>query len=298
MTNVSLKFPMIRNPKDFGVWPACPSLGFILSSQFRKCFHILWVARNGPVDYDCISKHTLIEFNNTFLLGKIIILMGGLIDMMEIIPAILAEEFKDCLKMVKQAESFTRYVQIDLMDGIFVPSRSFSGETINDIQTTIFFEIHLMVQDPQSLMARIRHPHLKQVIFHFESNVRYLDFVRQMEERGITTGMALNPGTQVNEFKEMAERVDTLLFLAVDPGAYGSPFKPEVLRKVEGSRRLFPHKRISVDGGISLDNLKLFRDIGVDSVCVGSRIFQKGVPEENYKQFTNKIKELEAIEPR
>jgi len=218
--------------------------------------------------------------------------------MMEIIPAILADNIGGCLKMVKQAESFTRYVQIDLMDGLFVPSRSFSGEAINDIQTTIFFEVHIMVQDPQSLMSRIQHPHLKQVIFHFESNVLHLDFIRQMEKRGISTGMALNPGTQFNEFKEIAERVDTLLFLAVDPGAYGSPFKPEVLKKVEESRRLFPHKRISVDGGISLDNLKLFKDIGVDSVCVGSRIFQKGVPEENYKQFKNKIKELEATEPR
>lgn len=218
--------------------------------------------------------------------------------MMEIIPAILAQEFGDCLKMVKQAESFTSYVQIDLMDGLFVPSRSFSGEAINDLQTTIFFEVHIMVQDPQDLMSRIRHPHLKQVIFHFESNVRHLQFIRQMEERGISTGMAINPGTQINEFKEIAERVDTLLFLAVDPGAYGSPFKPEVLKKVEESRCLLPHKRISVDGGISLDNLKLFKEIGVDSVCVGSRIFQKGFPEENYKQFKNKIRELEAIEPR
>lgn len=217
---------------------------------------------------------------------------------MEIVPAILAENFEDCLKMVRQAESFTRYVQIDLMDGIFVPSRSFSGETINDINTTIFFEIHLMIQDPQSLMAGIHHPHLKQVIFHFESDVRYLDFVRQMEERGISTGMALNPGTQISEFREMAEQVETLLFLAVDPGAYGSPFRPEVLKKVEESRRLFPHKRISVDGGISLDNLKLFRDIGVDSICVGSRIFLKGDPEENYKQFKNKIKEMETFGSR
>lgn len=217
---------------------------------------------------------------------------------MEIVPAILADNYEACLKMIKQAESFARYVQIDLMDGIFVPSRSFSGEMINGIDTTIFFEIHLMIQDPHSLMARIHHPHLKKAIFHFESDVSCLDFVREMEERGISTGMALNPGTQIKEFREMAEKVETLLFLAVDPGAYGSPFRPEVLKKIEETRRLFPNKMISVDGGISLDNLKLFRDIGVDSVCVGSRIFLKGLPEENYKQFTNKIKEMETIGSR
>lgn len=214
---------------------------------------------------------------------------------MEIIPAILAENVEDCLKMLKQAESFTDHVQIDLMDGEFVPSRSFPGEQINRINTSISFEIHLMVRDPSSFMARINHPHLKKVIFHYESDVHHLDFINRMEERGIPTGMALNPGTQIVEFRKTAEKVGTLLFLSVDPGHYGSPFRPEVLKKIEETRHFFPEKIISADGGISLDNLSLFKDIGVDAVCVGSRIFLKGIPEENHRQFKNKIKELEGL---
>jgi ribulose-phosphate 3-epimerase len=214
---------------------------------------------------------------------------------MEIVPAILAENFEDCYKMIRQAESFTHYVQIDLMDGVFVPSQSFSGEKINDIDTTIFFEIHLMIQDPQSLMARIHHPHLKKVIFHIESSTNHLDFIHQMKERGIQMGVAMNPGTHIDKFIDILEKGETLLFLTVDPGWYGSPFRPEVLKKIEEARNIFPDKIISVDGGVSLDNLKLFMDLGVDYVCVGSRIFLKGVPEENYKQFINKIKEMEVI---
>lgn len=217
---------------------------------------------------------------------------------MKVVPAILAEKFDDCLKMLRQAESFTDYVQIDLMDGDFVPSKSFPGEEINRINASPDFEIHLMVKDPTSLMARIQHLRLKKVIFHVESKVDPLDFIGRMKERRIPTGLAVNPETELIQFIEISKHVGTLLFLAVDPGHYGSPFRPEVLKKVEVTRSLFPNKIISVDGGVSLENLKLFKEIGVDSVCVGSRIFLKGVPEENYRQFTNKIMEWEAIETK
>jgi hypothetical protein len=38
--------------------------------------------------------------------------------------------------------------------------------------------------------------------------------------------------------------------------------------------------------------------IGVDTVCVGSRIFLKGTPKENYMKFVNKVNELEGIQKR
>jgi ribulose-phosphate 3-epimerase len=211
---------------------------------------------------------------------------------MEIVPAILAETFDDCLRMLRQAESFTKYVQIDVMDGRFVPSKSFPLEDIHRIDTSLFFEIHLMVQNPLAQITSVHHPQLKKVIFHFESDVNPMDCINQIKERKMIPGMAINPETQIDQFREVSENVDTLLFLTVDPGAYGSPFKPEVLGKIEKVRKIFPNKIISVDGGISLDNLKLFMDLAVDTVCVGSRIFLKGTPEENYMKFVNKIKEL------
>ena len=212
---------------------------------------------------------------------------------MEIVPAILAEKFEDCLQMLRQAESFAHYVQIDVMDSIFVPSKSFPLEEINHVHTPLSFEIHLMVKDPLGLMRRINSPHLKKVIFHFESDVDHLDFVKQMGERGVATGLAIKPETTIDQFRSISEQVGTLSFLTVNPGFYGSPFQAHVLKKIEEARRLFPDKLISADGGISLDHLRMFFDIGVDYVCVGSRIF-RGNPEDNYKKFLHQKAELEA----
>ncbi len=213
---------------------------------------------------------------------------------MKIVPAILAESFNDFILRLRQAESFAGYIQIDLMDGFFVPSNSFSAEKINSISTPLHFEIHLMVKHPLAFMSRISNPHLEKVIFHFESDVKHLDFINRIKENGIGAGMAINPETKISEFRDIARHVDTLLFLTVEPGQYGSPFKPEVVKKVAEARQFFSDKIISVDGGVSIENLRLFFDIGVDYVCVGSRIFLTGNPEENYKLFKKRLAELEV----
>ncbi|HAM50619.1 MAG TPA: hypothetical protein DCP92_07965 [Nitrospiraceae bacterium] len=212
---------------------------------------------------------------------------------MKIVPSLLAENFDDFLVRLKQAESFADYVQIDIMDGMFVETKSFSAEKLNTLRTSLSFEVHLMAKDPLVLAKSIMHPGLKMVIFHYESDGDHRDLIKTIRGRGLRVGMAIKPETRTGEFTDIAVNVDTLLFLTVDPGCYGSPFKPEVLEKVAKARQLFSSKTIAVDGGVSLDNLKLFFEIGVNYVCVGSRIFLHGNPDENYKLFTGKVQELE-----
>jgi len=213
---------------------------------------------------------------------------------MKIIPAILADNAEDFFMRLRQAESFADYVQIDLMDGIFVPTRSFPGEMINDINSPLSFELHLMVRNPLAFMSRIDNPHVKKVLFHIESDVEHLNFISQIRQRGIAPGIAIKPATEIEEFRKVGEKVDTLLFLTVDPGWYGSSFKPEVLRKIEEARRVFNNKTIAVDGGVSLENLKLFINLGVDYVCIGSKIFLAGNPAENYRAFMKTLAQLES----
>ena len=212
---------------------------------------------------------------------------------MKIVPAILASTKDEFFFLLRQAESFTDYVQIDLMDGFFVPTRSFPEEKINSVETSLSFELHLMVKHPAAFMSRIHNQHIKKVIFHFESSVKHLDFITHLKRLGIAPGLALNPDTTISQIRELCQHVDTLLFLTVTPGKYGSPFRPEVIDKIAGSRKAFPDKTLAVDGGVSLDNLKTFLDIGVDYVCVGSRIFLNDNPGKSYNTFTKKLAELE-----
>ena len=144
-------------------------------------------------------------------------------------------------------------------------------------------------------MTRIDNPHLKKGVFHFESDVKHLDFINQLKQKGLDTGLAIKPETEIDSFRKIAEHIDTLMFLTVDPCCYGNPFKSMVLKKIEQARHIFQNKIIAADGGISPDNLKLFFDIGVDYVCIGSRIFLGGNPKENYNIFIKKLTELNKI---
>ncbi len=212
---------------------------------------------------------------------------------MRIVPAILAERENDFFFFVKQAEAFTDYVQIDIMDGFFVPSRSFPVSALKRLKTTIDFEIHLMVKHPSAFMIQIDHPRVRKVIYHVESAVEHLAFINQLKRHGIEPGIAIKPETPLDMFNRLAGLVDTLLFLTVDPGFYGSPFKPTVLEKIREIRSRFPNTIIGADGGVSLDNLNLFIDAGVDYACVGSRIFLGDNPGENYEQFLRKLEEID-----
>ena len=211
---------------------------------------------------------------------------------MEVVPAILAENYNDLILRVRQAEAFAQYVQIDCMDGLFVPTKSVEPEAISLLKTSLSFELHLMVQTPSFFMDEVQNQGLKKVLFHFEADVDHPAFMKALNERGIRAGLAISPETRTADFVEAASLADTLLFLTVSPGRYGSPFKPEVLEKVKDARYRFPGKLIAVDGGVSLDNLKSFVNLGVDYVCVGSRIFLDKDPSENYRRFVEEVKRL------
>ncbi len=213
---------------------------------------------------------------------------------MRIIPAILAERENDFFFLMRQAETFTDYVQIDIMDGFFVPSRSFPVTALRRLTTPLSFELHLMVKHPSAFMVQVDHPRLKSVIYHVEADVEHLDFIGQVKNRGAKAGLAVKPETRINDFAPLVAHVDTILFMTVDPGYYGSPFKPDVVEKISDARRRFLNVEIGVDGGVSLDNIHVFVDAHVDYACVGSRIFSGNNPGDNYREFLRRTREIES----
>ncbi|MGE5237463.1 MAG: ribulose-phosphate 3-epimerase [Chloroflexota bacterium] len=213
---------------------------------------------------------------------------------MKIVPSLLAEDFDDFVDRLRKAEKFADYVQIDLMDGDFVPTKSFPPERLNSIETSLAFEVHLMVRDPLPHIEGIKHPGLRRIIFHVEADGNHAEAVASIQERGLSAGLAIKPETAIEDVRMALECADTLLFLTVDPCCYGSPFKSEVLEKIAEARPMFPGRTITVDGGVSLDNLNAFHDLGVDSACVGSRIFLTENPEESYRAFVKRARELGA----
>lgn len=211
---------------------------------------------------------------------------------MKIIPAILTEDLEDLELKIRQSESFVEIVQIDIMDGKFVPSKSITAQDLAKIKTHLFLEAHLMVEHPFKEITPFKEAGVKRIIFHFESKDEPQEVMREIKQQGLEVGLAINPETSVKEVKPLLKDVKVLLLLAVNPGFYGSKFIPEVLDK---SRMLAPNERyyvIALDGGVKLDNIVEIKNAGVEVACVGSGIFGRGNPKDNYFLLLKKIKML------
>ncbi|MEW6616218.1 MAG: ribulose-phosphate 3-epimerase [Thermodesulfobacteriota bacterium] len=204
---------------------------------------------------------------------------------MRIVPAILTDKLDDFQNMIDIAKGFTDYVQVDFMDGVFVPSKSISLDALMGVKIPLDMEAHLMVKEPNSYLASLKSMGTKKVIFHFEADPDPENVISNIRKLGMEAGLAVNPKTAISEFQSLVPQVGSFLFLSVDPGFYGSPFIPGVLDEIRRFRSQFLSAFIGIDGGISLDNIKKVKAAGVDYACVGSRIFLQPDPKESYEAF-------------
>ena len=164
-----------------------------------------------------------------------------------VVPAILTEDPKALETMVRQVESFTTYVQFDIMDGQFVPSRSITCEHLAALPMKLNWEAHLMVQHPGNYLEDFLKAGAQKVIFHYEATSSPEEVISRARKIGLEVGLAVNPGTSLSVILPLASKVDSVLFLTVYPGFYGSRFIPEVLDKVVEFRSTAPGVEIGVD---------------------------------------------------
>jgi len=209
----------------------------------------------------------------------------------QVVPAILTEDPKALETMVRQAESFTTYVQFDIMDERFVPSRSITHEHLAALAMKLDWEAHLMVENPERYIEGFRRAGAQKVIFHYEATSSPQEVISQARHLGLGVGLALNPETPVSAITPIVSEVDSILFLTVHPGFYGSPFIPEVLTKVTELRSTGLGVEIGVDGGIKDDNIAQVARAGVDVIYVGSAIFLQPQPGESYRQLATLVEE-------
>ncbi len=203
----------------------------------------------------------------------------------KVVPAILTDDPKALSTMVRQAEGFTTYVQFDIMDGQFVPSRSITAEHLATLSTKLSWEAHLMVQEPEKYLESFREAGAQKVIFHYEATSSPEEVISQARNLGLGVGLAVNPETPLSVIHPLVSKVDSVLFLTVNPGFYGSPFIPEALDKAVELRYTQPDMEIGVDGGMKESNIAQIARLGIDVIYVGSAIFLQPDPGESFRHL-------------
>ena len=203
----------------------------------------------------------------------------------QVVPAILTEDPEALETMVHQAETFTNYVQFDIMDGQFVPSRSITWEHLTGLSIKLSWEAHLMVLHPEDQLEGFRQAGVQKVVFHYEATPSPREVISLVRNLGLGVGLAVNPETPISAILPLASEVDSVLFLSVHPGFYGSKFIPEVLDKLAEFRSACPDAEIGIDGGIKESNIARIARAGADVIYVGSAIFVQPQPGESFRHL-------------
>jgi len=208
-----------------------------------------------------------------------------------VVPAILTDDPKALETMVRQAETFTDYVQFDIMDGQFVPSQSITWKHLASLSMKLNWEAHLMVLHPENQLEGFRQAGAQKVVFHYEATPSPRGVIALARNLSLKVGLAINPETPVSAFLPLASEVDSVLFLSVNPGFYGSKFIPEVLDKLAEFRSACPDMEIGIDGGIKEGNIAQIARAGADIIYVGSAIFLQPQPAESFHRLLSLARE-------
>ena len=211
-----------------------------------------------------------------------------------VVPAILTDDPGALADMLYQAEEFADYLQIDIMDGVFVSSSSISPKQLAKLSIKAAWEVHLMANNPQDYLEDFKNAGAERVIFHLEATKQPFEVFKLADNIGLPVGLAINPNTPISAVLPFSDILDSLLFLSVNPGFYGSMFIPEVLDKIMQFRCVCPYVETGIDGGVKEGNIAMAAQIGVNYICVGSAIFSQIDPAASYSRLSELVAEASA----
>ncbi len=204
-----------------------------------------------------------------------------------IIPALIAKNQDELNDRLDKVKSYVDWVQLDVMDNIFVPNTSlfFDFQVPSDVSCK--YEAHLMVSDPDSWIKN-HGEKVDTILVHYESTQELLKTISIIKQKKKRAGVVLNPETPISVLFDMLDQIDQVLIMTVNPGFYGSPFLPEMMNKIIELRQMKPDLDIEVDGGVTDETIELVNKAGANLFVSGSYIIKA----ENIKQAMETLKSV------
>ena len=206
----------------------------------------------------------------------------------EVIPAILVKTREELLDRIKKVHGHVKEIQLDIMDGMFVPNKTIGLESLHDLPKENY-ELHWMVKDPENWIEKVPGPYMHLV--HVETITDFSRIEEAVKKAGGQLGLAINPETPIEKLLPYAEKAKRILVMTVKPGFSGQKYIHGMGDRIKKLREMLPSLDIEVDGGVNLDTASHAYSHGANILAAASAIFKAESIEGAIDQMKTRAKE-------
>ncbi len=196
-------------------------------------------------------------------------------------PSILAADLTNLSQQIRLVElGGADWIHCDIMDGHFVPNITFGPIIVEAARrsTKLPLDVHLMIERPEKYIDQFAKAGASSITVHQEAVIHLNRVIEHLKKLKVKAGVSLNPSTPINFLRDVAEYIDMVLIMSVNPGFGGQKFISNSLRRVKELVKLRDEMNanflIEIDGGIDKHTIKSAQDAGCDVFVSGSAIFK------------------------
>lgn len=201
---------------------------------------------------------------------------------------------KDNLKenVLKLNNTNTTYIHLDIMDGIFVPNKTWNYKDLKDVLNGVNkpLDIHLMVKDVIKYIDDYSNLNPEYITIHLEAVNNVKEIIDYIHSKNIKAGLSIKPNTNTEELIPYLNDIEMVLLMSVEPGMGGQVFIDNTYKRLNELNKLKKEYNflIEIDGGINESNINNLD--GVDMAVVGSYITSSDNYQEQIDKLLNKVK--------
>lgn len=214
-------------------------------------------------------------------------------------PSILAADFSKLGEEIGRLDDNNAdYVHIDVMDGAFVPNISIGIPVVRSLRkcTELFFDVHLMVNEPIRYIEKFAEAGADGITVHAEACEDLSATLDKIIEMGKKAAVSISPDTDIDVILPYLDKVNMVLLMSVYPGYGGQKLIERTLDKAKALRKYISENGLDIDiemdGGIKIENVKKVVEAGVNVIVAGTGVF-RGDMAENMKGFRDVFAEVE-----